>query len=408
MTINQVEWILLVRYTISAHRAIYGRLPGGKYTKDYIQLYRTADFSESFESAFPKLKETETTSLPIRFVWPTGSAEGTIFKRSADRPHLAWETNKAPAPWRMSAHASEATAETIPGTPSHRDPATADEEFNNLSKNGIGQPYLIAVKLKDESDALHLRVHVANPSILFSWADLNKAPAAVQKLASLTTDRAALAWQSFAAVDAANSLHFDTSKKIDPWIVGSSRNGEASAKLKMAPFSEKEMERSTLSFDALAESMPFDNAIIERLEESVNSGDFSVPDTTSSVKVRGSAQRVFSEMVKRNYGWSCALTGITTREFLIASHIVPWSVDHTIRLDPSNGICLSILADRAFENGFLLIEDDLSVKIDWSKIGSDVKLGKILAEHDGAKLNVPKAHPPNVDFLRRRRALLVG
>ncbi len=43
-------------------------------------------------------------------------------------------------------------------------------------------------------------------------------------------------------------------------------------------------------------------------------------------------QRAFAKVVKDNYGWECAITGVKTREFLIASHIVPWADDETIDL----------------------------------------------------------------------------
>jgi predicted restriction endonuclease len=77
---------------------------------------------------------------------------------------------------------------------------------------------------------------------------------------------------------------------------------------------------------------------------------------------------------KANYGNRCAITGITTRSFLIAAHVVPWSEDQSIRLDPSNGICLSLLVDRAFENGCLEIEDDYTIRIDWGRVGGDSEL----------------------------------
>ena len=38
MAAQPVEWVLVIYYGPSAHRATYGRLGGTKYTKDYIQL----------------------------------------------------------------------------------------------------------------------------------------------------------------------------------------------------------------------------------------------------------------------------------------------------------------------------------------------------------------------------------
>jgi len=64
-----------------------------------------------------------------------------------------------------------------------------------------------------------------------------------------------------------------------------------------------------------------------------------------------------------------------------------------------------VLIDRAFENGFLLVEDDLAVTIDWKKIGSDAELERQLKGYDGMKLKRPKAYSPKVEYLKRRREL---
>lgn len=47
------------------------------------------------------------------------------------------------------------------------------------------------------------------------------------------------------------------------------------------------------------------------------------------------------------------MSGLAEPRLLIASHIVPWSKDKTNRLNPSNGLCLSAIHDRAFDQGFI-------------------------------------------------------
>jgi len=42
------------------------------------------------------------------------------------------------------------------------------------------------------------------------------------------------------------------------------------------------------------------------------------------------------------------ISDIANVELLNASHIIPWRVDSTNRLNPRNGICLNALHDRAF------------------------------------------------------------
>jgi hypothetical protein len=396
---QEVEWVLVVRYVISTHRATYGRLPGTTYTKDYIQLWRTPNFRHDLEAAFPAL--ASAPSFAITYKWPSGLAGGTIFKRSSDRPHLTWETRKgAPAPWKMLRHPTETSVETIRGDPSHLDAAPADSEFRQLTTSGFGEPYLIAVKLRDEPSTLHLRVQIAGPEPQFTWADLRNAPPEVRDLAAATSENRALAWRFFTRGE--NAPRFDPDMKGNPWsaagYLGTTTSDRQGSNQEVAQSSE-------IDNDAIAESLDRSDDEVSAFERRIEAGDYEVPDSTATTKTRGSAQKVFSAEVKKNYGWTCALTGIKTPKFLIASHIVPWSVDEKIRLDPSNGICLSVLIDRAFENGFLIVEDNLAVTLDWKKIGADAALKRQLKGYDGVKLKLPKAHPPKIEYLKRRRDL---
>lgn len=412
-----IEWILVVNYGKSAHRAIYGRLPGeAKYSKDYIQLSRKADFIEALEMAFPALKSSENQFVPIQYKWPLGSTEGKLFRQSADRPHLAWETSSAPAPWKMTQHPTEFTVETISGNPSYRTADLADGQYQKLIATGFGQPYLIAVKLRGEDSTLHLRVHVHNPSVTFQWADLSLAPEEVRTLAAATSQSSALAWRLFSPEVGPNVLCFDPTSKVSPWKRGYTvpTKQELSATVVQSALTEgtllehetlETLETSTLNNDLISEELPFSDELISEFESRVRVGGFAVSDATATVKTRGSAQRVFAKEVKGNYNWRCAVTGIRTREFLVASHIVPWSVDEAIRLDPSNGICLSVLIDRAFESGFLVIQDDLVVTVNWGRIAEDEELKRQLGCYEGVRIAFPRTCPPKVDYLRKRRSL---
>jgi hypothetical protein len=406
MTLQRVEWVLVVRYEISPHKAIYGRLPAPSnttYSKDYIQLPRRQSFISALQSAFPKLASGDP-SIPITYQWYGGSAAGKIFMKSADRPHLTWETDDAPAAWRMHPKASAARAETIRGNPNHKDAASANNEFNNLALSGFGQPYLIAVKLDGEPDIVHLRVQIEDPGAGFEWADISNSPSIVRDLAASTKPRKIVQCRYLSSKEASDALYFDPTEKGQPWADApktKSSSAGGTAVTAGAPYATYE----ALDSDLLAETSETSEEEVAEFEQQVSQGNYGVEDTRTTTKTRGSAQRVFAHAVKENYGCRCAITGIQTREFLIASHIVPWSVDESIRLDPSNGICLSVLVDRAFENGYLIINDDLTVSIDWAKVGSDSSLSDQLKPFDGRKLELPTASPPSTDYLRRRREM---
>lgn len=92
---------------------------------------------------------------------------------------------------------------------------------------------------------------------------------------------------------------------------------------------------------------------------------FIVGDTKiRQVKIRVN-QNVFRQIVLANYDYKCALTGIDIPELLVASHIIPWSENKEERLNPTNGICLSSLYDKAFDQG--LISFDSSFKVLFSE-----------------------------------------
>jgi hypothetical protein len=160
--------------------------------------------------------------------------------------------------------------------------------------------------------------------------------------------------------------------------------------------------------DAAAEMLEADVDEIEVFRNQIKPRDFEVPDSMATVKTRGSAQKAFADEVKSNYGFKCAITGIETKDFLVAAHVVPWSEDQRIRLDPANGICLSLILDRAFEKGYTVIEDDLSIRIDWDRIGKDSALRTQLQPYDGKKLRPPRKGQPKPEYLQRRRAMALS
>lgn len=444
-----VEWVLVIYYGPSAHRATYGRLGRSEsgnqtYTKDYIQLSRKEEFRSVIKQLFPAMNDGGG-SAPLKYIWPTGTAEGALVLRSSDRPHLKWETNVgAPAVWRMSLSPSDLAAETIPGDPSHLDIDAAEDEFARLSERGAGQPYLLAVKLKGYPDALHLRAYLAKPSEDYAWASMELVPQFIRGLAAKTSQGAALQSSVIVSGGVAPSADVESAflqllesenpqaviESLDATTVDGltaylrepgyglflDPNRNHDAWLQLTPIDEALARRfldmleanfpTVLQGDAVAELSEVSLEEVEGFRDQIERESYEVLDRLSTVKTRGSAQKAFAEAVKTNYGFRCALTAIETRDFLVASHIVPWSVDQSIRLDPSNGICLSLLVDKAFEKGYLSINDDFTVSINWDKVGGDGALRDQLGIYNGKPITQPSSCPPKLEYLQRRRDLV--
>lgn len=447
MTALPVEWVLVIYYGPSAHRATYGRFGNGGYTKDYIQLSRKSDFIDAVTALFPTAT-SGAGSVPLTYRWPTGLAPGAFVFRSADRPHLKWETSLgAPQVWKMSLDPSDATAETIPGNPSRTNSAAAETEFELLQNSNVGQPYLLAIKLRDEPGTLHLRAYLENPNEEHAWASAELTPNSIQALIAKASQQSALAWSNiqsggiapsgkindalsklsasdnFAStideldhdtgrelanylLNPAYGLFFDPTKNHDAWLQPYPLSEQVAENV--AEISEllKALFPVIPQSDAVAETFEVSAEEVDAFREQIENENYEVADSHATVKTRGSAQRAFAEAVKTNYEFQCAITGIKNKDFLVAAHIVPWSIDQSIRLDPSNGICLSLIVDRAFEKGQLLIHDDLTIRIDWDQLGDDQALRNQLEPYEGQTLKMPKEAAPKPEYLQRRRELV--
>lgn len=131
---------------------------------------------------------------------------------------------------------------------------------------------------------------------------------------------------------------------------------------------------------------------------------FKGEDRVREVKARVN-QNFFRQMVLANYCGKCALTGIDIGKLLIASHIIPWSLNEKERLNPENGICLSSLYDKAFDSGLISFKNDGSVlfstKLE-SNAGKDYYTRYFIPIYNG-KLTIPNKYHPNPMFLEWHR-----
>lgn len=74
-------------------------------------------------------------------------------------------------------------------------------------------------------------------------------------------------------------------------------------------------------------------------------------------------QGFFRQAVLTSYESRCAICLISEERLLIASHIMPWSVDENRRADPSNGLALCALHDRAFDLGLIGFSHSLTLLV---------------------------------------------
>jgi len=111
-------------------------------------------------------------------------------------------------------------------------------------------------------------------------------------------------------------------------------------------------------------------------------------------------QDFFRRIILTSYRNRCALTGIEDKRLLNASHIVAWKADHQNRINPSNGICLNALHDRAFDRHLITFDEDYRLKIA-SHVPTVAR--RELARVESGRLELPSRFLPDQAFLERHR-----
>lgn len=115
-------------------------------------------------------------------------------------------------------------------------------------------------------------------------------------------------------------------------------------------------------------------------------------------------QGFFRRAVLSSYHGRCCMSGASDERLLIASHIVPWSIDKKNRLNPSNGLCLSAIHDRAFDKGLIALDSNLQVIVsDDLRRRNDPFLNQVLVSLDKRSIELPERFLPDPAFVLRHR-----
>ena len=145
-------------------------------------------------------------------------------------------------------------------------------------------------------------------------------------------------------------------------------------------------------------------------EKDERSEEFQIPDDfTGETRRSFSEQRIkqnfFRRAVLASYRGRCCMSGLSETRLLIASHIVPWSKDKANRLNPSNGLCLSAIHDRAFDKGLITLTDDWKIVLsDELRKRDEPFIQSVFKPLEGRTIEIPERFIPNASFLQHHRA----
>lgn len=190
---------------------------------------------------------------------------------------------------------------------------------------------------------------------------------------------------------------------IDPFHQARGISGLSGGATQCQPiWDEFSINKEDLLFESEQILAKHENQSIEsKFSESLKDiSDLKGETKVREVKTRVN-QSVFRQIVLTNYTGKCAISGIDILELLIASHIVPWSINEKERLNPENGICLSVLYDKAFDKGFIGISTKHEVLLSKTlneSAGKDF-YNRYFAHLKGFKIQLPERFLPKKELL---------
>lgn len=122
-------------------------------------------------------------------------------------------------------------------------------------------------------------------------------------------------------------------------------------------------------------------------------------------------QAFFRAAVIAAHDGKCCITGITSAAMLRASHIVPWSHDPALRLDPRNGLCLNALHDAAFDRGLITLSDRFVLQVS-KRVKAEVPASiynEMFESRAGSPITMPERFTPSPEMLKfHRRKVFVA
>lgn len=190
----------------------------------------------------------------------------------------------------------------------------------------------------------------------------------------------------------------------DPVIIESGRTGMPGGVSICKPIWDEFLDRKEdLFFEAQQIKAKLLHSSIEDIV-GITKTDLIGKDKQAFVKQRVN-QDAFRSMILNLYEKRCAITGINISSLLVASHIIPWAENKKERLNPENGLCLSALYDKAFDKGFISLDEHYQVILaDKLKtyIGESY-YEKHFASIEGFEISLPEYHRPSPLFLEWHR-----
>lgn len=193
---------------------------------------------------------------------------------------------------------------------------------------------------------------------------------------------------------------------LDPEITSTGRTGLGNAgALDRDVWDEfhADWEKLAVECELLRRNLDEGLPAIDEADEQLVPEDFT-GETRKVITEQRIKQNFFRRAVLSSYRGRCCMSGLSEARLLVASHIVPWSKDKANRLNPSNGLCLSAIHDRAFDKGLIALTDDFKIIVSTElKRLDEAFVREVLVPLNGKQIEFPERFMPSVEFISRHR-----
>jgi len=170
-------------------------------------------------------------------------------------------------------------------------------------------------------------------------------------------------------------------------------------------WSEFQTDPDAVSFEAATAIARLESRPVLPISEP-DIADLEGKENERIVRVRVN-QYFFRDLILTGYCDSCAVCGLPLPELLVASHIVPWSIDVRLRMNPRNGLCLCGTHDRAYERGLLRITRSYTIRIAVpDRVRKSQPVTDWLIKYEGNQIQLPQRWLPDPELLERKFALI--
>jgi hypothetical protein len=200
---------------------------------------------------------------------------------------------------------------------------------------------------------------------------------------------------------------------LDPSITSTGRKGlRGSSRLDREIWDEFHADWEGLAIECerlhlilMREQNGIDDDSEPKFADLIEAEDFS-GETRAAITQQRVKQRFFRRAVLSSYRGRCCMSGLSEPRLLVASHIVPWRSDKSNRLNPSNGLCLSAIHDKAFDIGLISLSDDLRVLVSKELLRrGDEFVERTFSPINGRQIELPERFRPDIALIQKHRSV---